>query len=61
VVQSALYATEFHGGQTVVVSGVVRKNVYDMPPIEMDSPEYEIVSDVRILLSILNGLSPSTG
>jgi len=37
----------FTVGQTVVVSGVVRKNVYDMPPIEMDSPEYEIVSDVE--------------
>jgi hypothetical protein len=23
---------------------MVRKNTYDMPPVEMDSPEYEIVS-----------------
>jgi ATP-dependent DNA helicase RecG len=35
----------FKLGQTVVVSGMVKKNTFDMPPVEMDSPEYEIVTD----------------
>ena len=32
-------------GKTMVVSGVVKKNTRDMPPLEMDNPEYEFLTD----------------
>jgi len=32
-------------GQSMVVHGMVKKNTYDMPPLEMDSPEYELLAD----------------
>ncbi len=34
----------FRVGQAIVVSGVVKRNAYSIPQIEMDSPEYEIVT-----------------
>ena len=45
-------------GQTVIVSGMVRRNSYDMPPIEMDNPEYEIVSDGEDALVHTNRVVP---
>ncbi|NJD56708.1 MAG: ATP-dependent DNA helicase RecG [Nitrospirae bacterium] len=32
-------------GKTMVVSGMVKKNTRDMPPLEMDNPEYEFLAD----------------
>jgi ATP-dependent DNA helicase RecG len=32
-------------GQSMVVHGMVKNNTYDMPPLEMDGPEYELLTD----------------
>ena len=32
-------------GRTMVVYGKVKENTYDMPPLEMENPEYELFSD----------------
>jgi len=48
-------------GQELVVSGVVRKNTYSLPPIEMDSPSMKSCLMTKSHQSMPSGSSLSIG